>query len=54
MKRFHALVLAASIGAAVGTVLRPGLPEILIVSVLIACAWPPLLKFVIRRSPAAG
>jgi hypothetical protein len=54
MKRFHALVLAASIGAAVGTVLRPGIPEILIVAVVIAFAWPALLKFAIRRSPAAG
>jgi hypothetical protein len=53
MARFHAMVLATSIGAVVGTVLRPGIPEILIAAVMIACAWPTVIKFRSRRSPAA-
>ncbi len=54
MARFHAIVLAASIGAVVGTILRPGIPEIMIVAFVVWCAWPALLKFTGRHFPVGG
>lgn len=50
MTRSYALVLAAAIGAMLGTLVRPSLIEIAIVAVVFAVVWSKLVQFSRRQA----
>jgi hypothetical protein len=53
MARFHALLLAAVIGAVLGTMWRPGIPEIVIVAGMLAIVQPIIARTKCRRTASS-